>query len=304
MNNISWRAIRAFIQVADAGSFTAAARDSGFSKANLSQLVTELETTLDIQLLYRTTRQLRLTEIGEGYYLRCKQAMQQLDSAAEWASESKGGLEGNIRINAVGGIIGESLIARLVIKFQQANPGVRVHLDFSSTRVDLIQDQYDLVIRMGSLPDSSLIVRKLHTIKTRYVASPKFLQEYGPIEKPADLASVPLISGSVDQWLLTRGKNQQVVQVENSTKLISGRVMHRAAIEGLGITRLADIYVQADIASGRLVEILPGWSESTELSMVCPPLRHQLLRVRNLMQWLKEGFADIYLQALAVSPIE
>ncbi|WP_444942979.1 LysR substrate-binding domain-containing protein [Microbulbifer sp. ZKSA006] len=302
MNNLSWRAIRAFILVADAGSFTAAARESGFSKANLSQLVTELETALDIQLLYRTTRQLRLTEIGEGYYLRCKQALQQLDSAAEWACESKGGQEGTIRINAVGGVIGEDLIAPLVIRFQQANPGVRVHLDFSSTRVDLIQDQYDLVIRMGSLPDSSLVVRKLHTIKTRYVASPNFLKEYGPIEQPADLASVPLISGSVDQWLLTRGQNQQIVQVENSIKLISGRAMHRAALAGLGVTRLADIYVQADIASGRLAEILPGWSESTELSMVCPPLRHQLSRVRNLMQWLKEGFGSAYAQALAESP--
>ncbi|MCO1336288.1 LysR substrate-binding domain-containing protein [Microbulbifer sp. OS29] len=303
MNNLSWRAIRAFILVADAGSFTAAARDNGYSKANLSQLVTELETALGIQLLYRTTRQLRLTEIGEGYYCRCKQAMQQLDSAAEWACESKGGVEGKIRINAVGGVIGEDLIAPLVIDFQQANPGVRVHLDFSSTRVNLIEDQYDLVIRMGALTDSSLIVRKLHSIKTCYVASPSFLQKHGPIAKPADLASVPLISGSVDQWLLTRDKSQQVVQVDNSTKLVSGRVMHRAALTGLGVTRLADIYVQADINSGRLVEILPGWSESTELSMVCPPLRHQLARVRNLMQWLKEGFSERYSQTLQMGPI-
>ncbi|WHI51691.1 LysR substrate-binding domain-containing protein [Microbulbifer sp. MLAF003] len=302
MNKLSWRAIRAFLSVAEYGSFTAAAEHSGFSKANLSQQVSELEAALGVQLLYRTTRKLRLTEIGEGYYQRCKLAMQQLDTAAEWASQSKAGIKGSIRINAVGGVIGEELIAPLVIDFQRKYPEVRVHLDFSSVRVDLVEEQYDLVIRMGTLPDSSLIVRKLHNIKTRYVASPDFLSTHGPITKPSDLSLVPLVYGSVDQWVMTRGKAQQVVQANQGIKLVSGRAMHLASLAGLGVTRLADVYVQADIAGNRLVEILPGWSESTILSMVCPPLKHQLIRVRSLMEWLKERFPNAYQLLLENGP--
>ncbi|WP_444946064.1 LysR family transcriptional regulator [Microbulbifer sp. VTAC004] len=302
MNKLSWRAIRAFLSVAEYGSFTAAAEHRGFSKANLSQQVSELEAALGVQLLYRTTRKLRLTEIGEGYYQRCKLAMQQLDTAAEWASQSKAGIKGSIRINAVGGVIGEELIAPLVIDFQRKYPEVRVHLDFSSVRVDLVEEQYDLVIRMGTLPDSSLIVRKLHNIKTRYVASPDFLSAHGPITKPSDLSLVPLVYGSVDQWVMTRGKAQQVVQANQGIKLVSGRAMHLASLAGLGVTRLADVYVQADIAGNRLVEILPGWSESTILSMVCPPLKHQLIRVRSLMEWLKERFPNAYQLLLENGP--
>ncbi|MFA0790103.1 LysR family transcriptional regulator [Microbulbifer echini] len=304
MNNISWRAIRAFIAVAEQGSFTAAADHTGFSKATLSQQVSELESSLDVQLLHRTTRKLRLTEVGEGYYQRCKQAMQQLDSATEWATHSKEKVKGKIRINAVGGVIGEEIIAPVVIKFQKAHPDVQIELDFSSVHVDLIGDRYDLVIRMGELPDSTLIVRKLHSIKTRYVASPNFIKVRGPILKPMDLSGVPLIYGSVGQWVLTRGKTKHKVEVEQGIKLVSGRAMRLAALAGLGITRLADIYVQADIQQGKLHEILPGWSESTQLSMVCPPLRHQLARVRSLMQWLKDHFATEYGQLLKRGPVE
>ncbi|WP_444920230.1 LysR substrate-binding domain-containing protein [Microbulbifer sp. CnH-101-G] len=294
MNNISWRAIRAFIAVAEHGSFTAAADHTGYSKATLSQQVSELESAMDVQLLLRTTRKLRLTEVGEGYYQRCKQAMQQLDSAADWATHSREKVKGKIRINAVGGIIGEEIIAPLVIEFQKTYPEIQIQLDFSSVRVDLIEDRYDLVIRMGELPDSTLVVRKLQSIKTRYVASPDFIKTRGPILKPMDLSQVPLIYGSVDQWVLTRGKASHKVDVEQGIKLVSGRAMRLAALAGLGVTRLADIYVQADIQQGKLQEILPGWSESTQLSMVCPPLRHQLARVRSLMQWLKDHFSKEY----------
>lgn len=298
MNNLSWRGIRAFILIAEHGSFTAAADTSGFSKSNLSQLVSDLEASLNVQLLHRTTRRLRLTEVGEGYYQRCKQAMKTLDSAAEWAAQSTDKLQGVIRINSVGGMLGEELIAPIVLAFQQRYPEVKVHLDFSSVRVDLIEDQYDLVLRMGKMPDSTLIARKLHTMTTRYVASPDFLRRHGPIKQPDDLKTLPLIYGSVDHWTMNSGTEERVIHAVNGMKLINGRVMRKAAIDGLGITRLVDIYCQADIANGRLVEVLPAWSEATPISLVSPPLRHQLERVKALKQWLVEHFKPEYEQLL------
>lgn len=304
MNNISWRGIRAFISVAEHGGFTAAAEVSGFSKANLSQLVTELEAALSVQLLYRTTRQLRLTEIGEGYYERCKLAMQQLDSAAEWASQSTHELKGLIRMNAVGGPLGEDLLAPLVIDFQRRHPGIKVDLDFSSMRVDLIASHYDLVMRMGELPDSSLISKRLHTVITRYVASPDFLRNNHQIKTPNDLKNVPLICGSVDYWALSCKAERVTIHVDDAIKVSSGRVMRQAALAGLGVTRLPDVYVQEDLKNGRLVEVLPDWSEETQLTLICPPLRHQLHRVRVLMEFLKMYFEARYQCALSNGPSE
>lgn len=294
MNNISWRGIRAFILVAEHGSFTSAADASGFSKANLSQLVSELEKELSVQLLHRTTRQLRLTEVGEGYFQRCKKAMTALDSAAEWATQSTDELKGVIRMNAVGGIFGEALVAPLILSFQQRYPHVQVHLDFSSVRVDLIEDHYDLVLRMGDLPDSSLIAKRIHTATTRYVASPALLAQYPAIEAPEDLKQLPLIYGSVNSWVMKRQQEQRILHIDKGTRIVSGRVMRSAALKGLGVTRLADAYCQADINQGRLVEVLPEWAETTPISLVCPPNRHQLHRVQILMNWIADHFSLNY----------
>lgn len=308
MNNLSWRGIRAFLLVAEYGSFTSAAEASGFSKANLSQLVSELERDLRVQLLHRTTRQLRLSEVGEGYYQRCKQATLSLDSAAEWATQSTDEINGVIRMNSVGGLIGEDIIGPLIVEFQQQYPSVQVHLDFSSIRVDLIENHYDLVLRMGQLPDSSLIARKIRSITTRYVASPRFLDTQPEISAPEDLKQVPVIYGSVNSWTMNKRNadernkiaEQKTIQIDKGTKIISGKVMHHAALKGLGVTRLADIYCQSDIASGQLKEVLPEWAEETPISLVCPPNRYQLNRVKLLMDWLVKNFDVKYREYLSV----
>ena len=294
MNSTSWHGIRAFIDVAEHGSFTAAAKVSKSSKGNLSQLVTELEKSLRVQLLHRTTRKLQLTEIGEGYYERCKRAMVMIDSAAEWASQSTDELSGLIRMNSVGGLFGEELVVPLIMSFMQHYPEVDIQLDFSSTRVDLIESHYDLVLRMGKLPDSTLIARTLCTVTTRYVASPDFLKEHGNIRKPEDLKKLPLIYGSVDHWEMKRGKESRVIHVDKGRKAVTGRVMRQAALAGLGVTRLADVYCQSDIDKGTLVEVLPAWSEETPISLVSPPVKHQLQRVRKLRQWIADHFDANY----------
>ncbi|MGD8170296.1 LysR substrate-binding domain-containing protein [Vibrio sp. TRT 21S02] len=290
MNNISWRGIRAFIYVVEQGSFTAAADALGGSKANISQLVTELESALGVPLLYRTTRRLRLTDLGEGYYQRCKIAMSQLDAASEWATESRSELKGRIRMNSVGGPIGEDLIAPLVMSFQKQYPDIEVELDFSNQRVDLIEEQYDLVLRVGTMPDSTLIARHLCHLTTHYVASPDFIKQYGPIVTPEDLRSCPLIHGSVEHWILNKGAEQRIIHTNKGMKTATGRTMRQAAIAGLGVTRLTDVYCHSDIENGRLVEVLPEWKEQTPLSLVCPPTKYQLQRIRTLIDWIIERF--------------
>ncbi|MEH0711201.1 LysR family transcriptional regulator [Vibrio owensii] len=296
MNNLSWRGIRAFIYVAECGSFTSAAEAMGASKANVSQLVSELESSLGVQLLYRTTRQLRLTEIGDGYFRKCKEAMLQLDAAAEWAQQATSEIKGRIHMNSVGGPIGEELIAPLVMSFQAAYPNVEVELDFSKHRVNLIEDSYDLVLRVGEMPDSTLIARRLTTLRTHYVASPDFLERHPNILVPEDLKALPLIHGSVDHWIMKNHREQRIINVGQGIKAATGRIMRHAAISGLGITRLTDVYCHADLTSGRLIEVLPEWSEKTLLSLVCPPVKYQLPRVKMLMDWISDRFEEHYKQ--------
>lgn len=294
MNNIYWNGLRSFLAVAEHGSFTLAADETGLSKASLSQQVSQLEQQLNVQLLYRTTRKLRLTEVGEQYYEMCKSGVKFIEHANDLASQAADSLTGSIRMNSVGGYIGEEIIAPLVIAFQEDNPGIEMKLDFSSIRVDLLETDYDLVLRMGELKDSSLIARRLHTITTRYVASPDFVEAHPTIKHPSDLKDLPFVTGSVLDWVFTNGKEEVSVQANRAFQIANGRVMYQAAKAGLGIARLGDGYADPGIAQGELVEILEGWSQTTPLWLVSPPTRHRLFRVHTLMDHLAKGFRPLY----------
>jgi DNA-binding transcriptional LysR family regulator len=298
MNKIYWNGIRSFLAVAKYGSFSLAAEATGLSKASLSQQVSSLEQLLNVQLLYRTTRSLRLSEVGAQYYEMCKQGVDQLDAAQEWAGHTNQSLRGTIRMNSVGGMIGEEVMAPLLIQFQREHPDINVELDFSSRRVDLINDQYDLVMRMGELPDSSLIARKVHTLTTRYVASPTLISQYPPITHPQDLNQLPMICGSVTDWDFSTQDEHCSVSFTQGFKIPNGRVMLQAVQAGLGIARLADIYVQTAIDKGELIEVLPHCAHSTSLSLICPPSRYQLQRIKTLMDWLVEHFNAQYKKVL------
>ncbi|WP_027857128.1 LysR family transcriptional regulator [Marinobacterium jannaschii] len=294
MNNLNWQGIRSFLAVAEHGSFTAAAEATGFSKSNLSQQVSALEQQLGVQLLLRSTRRLRLTEVGEGYAEQCRRALQQLNDAADWAVQSTSSLSGRINVNSVGGLIGEEVVAPLLIRFQQQYPGIEIALDFSSRSEDLLAGNLDLVVRIGELPDSSLVARPLHKVSTRYVASPDFLARAGEIDHPQQLKRLPLICGSIREWHFYRDQEHCIVHAGEGFRIANGRVMLQAAKAGLGVARLIDIYVDQALVRGELVEVLPQWRLDTPLSLVCPPARHRLQRVRLLMEWLQAEFRQAY----------
>ena len=150
---------------------------------------------------------------------------------------------------------------------------------------------------MGALPDSSLIAKKLADITTRYVASPSFLSTIPAINVPLHLKTLPLIYGSVDDWVFQKAQQQHIIHIEKGMQIKNGLVMRQAALAGLGITRLSDIYCNAHLESGELIEVLPDWTEETPINLICPPNRYQLNRVRVLSNWLAEHFNCAY-QAL------
>lgn len=294
MNSKQFSGIYAFVSVVEHGSFTRAADLTGVSKANLSQHVSQLEKSLGVQLLHRTTRQLRPTDVGEVYCQRCREALAIFKDANEWVQQVQRVHAGHIQMNSVGGLIGEAVIAPLLIEFQERYPEIDVSLDFSSQRIDLLTSDYDLVLRMGQLEDSTLIARGVHRMHTRYVASPNYLADSSPIEQPDDLTNHTLIFGSVSEWQFVQQRQTITVKAQRGFQVPSGRVMCDAALSGLGVTRLADIYVAAALEDGRLVEVLPQWHQVTPISLVCPPGRYQLARVKLLLDWLAQQFPSRY----------
>ena len=249
----------------------------------------------------RSTRHVvRLTEIGQEYYQKCKKALKDLVIATELTSQESNQLSGIIKVNSVGGILGEEVIAPILLSFHRQNPKVNIHLDFSSHRVNFLDSDYDLVIRMGNLADFNLIVSSLRTVATKYTASRDFIQKHGQITNPRQLEILPLIYGSVKQCSLILTKDKYILHIHNNgIHVTSGRVMKQAVLAGLGIARLVDIYVESNIKNGNLIEVLPDYAETTELSTISLLVKHQLKRINSLIKYLKQHFNQLYLEMLS-----
>ena len=184
INRINLADIRIFVELSQAGSFTKAAERLNCSRANVSKQLAQLESDLGVTLLVRTTRTQHLTPQGEAFFERCKKSLDGIYHAIDRALEGADALAGTIKINSVGGKIGEEIIAPMVSGFMAQHPNISVDLDFSSRRVDLISGEFDFVFRMGELVDSSLIGRKLTDIEVGVYASAAYVNDHGHPNDP------------------------------------------------------------------------------------------------------------------------
>ncbi|MPY26128.1 LysR family transcriptional regulator [Shewanella psychropiezotolerans] len=254
--------IKAFTVIAGQGSFTKAAEVLNCSRSHLSKQLTHLESCLGVTLITRTTRAQRLTEQGEAFFNRCRSALESIDQAVEIAVDNAQNLQGSIKINCVGGFLGEEIVASLVNDFIAKYPGVSVELDFSSQRVDLLVDQFDLVFRMGQLEDSGLVARKLMDITNLTLASPKYLRSRGfPID-PKSLKSHQCITGSVSNWSFYHVDNCEHkldVHINGVFRCKNGRAMKHSALAGNGVVRLPELYCSEELSQGELVSVFEDW---------------------------------------------
>jgi len=261
-NNIPLADIRAFITIAEQESFTRAAEILGSSRAHLSRQLNQLEQQLDVQLLIRTTRSQRLTEAGKLFFDQCRNSLQGIEHAIELAQDQNQQMQGKVRINCVGGIIGEELLSQIISEFTLVNPRIQVEIDFSSERVDLIADEFDLVIRMGELEDSGLIARKITELTIGTWASPNYLSKHEKITTPSQLPKHNCLTGSVKRWHFTNIKDSTVtteVKVFGNFTCKNGRALLKASLNGQGIVRLPQLYCQQAIAQKQLVAVFKDW---------------------------------------------
>jgi DNA-binding transcriptional LysR family regulator len=286
--------MQAFLRVAEARSFTQAARRLGLSKSVTSQRIADLEGRLGVRLITRTTRQLSLTEAGQAFFEHCARVVQEADEAEEAASRHGSELSGTIRIAAS---LSFTLLhlRPLVIEFMAAHPRVSVQLDLDDRVVDLVEGGYDLALRIGQLPDSSMVARRLAPVLNYCWAGPAYLAARGTPRFPAELTGHDCLiysgggTGRVDQWRFTTESGVLTVPVRGRLQSSNGDVLLSAAIAGFGVAQLPSFIAGPSFDAGALVRVLEEFPlPEGALHAIYPQGRHVPSRVRLLTEFLAE----------------
>ncbi|HGO6093136.1 TPA: LysR substrate-binding domain-containing protein, partial [Burkholderia cepacia] len=283
--------LRIFVATVDAGSFTAAADQLMLSKQFVSRRTMALEASLGVRLLHRNTRNLAVTESGQEFYARAQRILAEIADAEQAMSVRSTELHGSLKISAPLSF-GITHVSPLIAEFLSAHPAVRLNLDLTDRRVDLIGEGFDLVLRIGSLEDSTLIARPLGAWRMVACASPAYLKRQGTPQTPADLAGhTCLLYGRERRigWEFRVDGAARTFDVQGPLVANNGEVVRDAAIAGLGIALLPHFIVGAALDSGALVPVLDAYAPSPiTLNAVFPQHREGFVTLRTFIGFLAE----------------
>lgn len=290
-------AVTAFAMVVEQRSFRGAARALGIPKSTVSLKVAELEAALGARLLERTTRSLRLTDAGHAYHQRVTPALEALADAERAVEELSTTPSGRLRMTTtVEG--GQILLGPLVAEYLRRYPAVEVQVYLVDRHVDLIEEGFDLALRGGALPDSTLVARKISTPgRLRLYASPEYLRRRGTPKRPQDLAKHDCLVMSAQSkptwWGFQIGKKQLGVEVRARSQANSFVVLRDLAIAGIGVARLPDYIGGPAQESGKLRPLLePFLLAPLPWHAVYPSSRHLAPKVRAMIELLEERFGS------------
>lgn len=291
-------ALQAFVAVVETGSFVAAAQRLALSKAVLSRQVALLEDELGTRLLHRTTRRVSLTSDGELFLARSRELLLQWQEATDEVSHRAVQARGTLRMN-VPFSYGVMHLAPLWPVFMHRHPEVLLDITLSDRVADLVDEGFDLAVRIGKLPSSSLVSRRLASMRLKLCAAPAYLKTHGQPGTPADLAKHRILAYSLlssgDAWTLflkSDAQSREIVDVKPAMRSNNGDTCTRAAIAGQGIVLQPDFMVQPHIDRGDLVELLPKWqAEEFGIYAVYPTRRHLPAKVRLMIDFLVESLA-------------
>jgi DNA-binding transcriptional LysR family regulator len=288
--------MQAFTAVVDAGSFVAASEALAMSKAAVSRQVAELETRLGVRLLHRTTRKLSLTEEGEVFYARCRELLGSVAEAEAEVTARSGQALGVLKISAPV-TFGLLHLAGLWPGFMAAQPKVSLEVMLSDRMVDLVEEGFDVAVRVARLPSSSLVSRKLSSTRMVLCATPRYLKEHGTPGHPSELARHQVLAYTLlatgETWEFDSPEGHVAVKVAPRMHSNSGDTCRAAALGHQGIILQPTFMIADDLRSGQLVEVLPQY-RSLELGIYAlyPTRKHVLPKVRLLIDYLAQSFAD------------
>lgn len=287
--------LQTFVAVVEAGSFSAAAVRLDRAKSAVSRQVAALETHLGVQLLNRTTRRLSLTEAGREFHERAQRILADLEEAELSVAVEQTALRGRLRLAAPLSF-GVQHLAPALAEFLTLHPELVLDLDLDDRRINLVEEGFDLALRIGELADSSLVARPLAPVRMLLCASPEYLRRHGTPRTPADLAfHAGLVYGNVpeaQQWrFLDAAGKAHSVKVPARLRANNGDVLVRAAVDGLGVVVSPTFIAHRALAAGELVPLLPDYqAPGTSAYAVYPSRRHLPQRVRVLIDFLAQRF--------------
>lgn len=286
--------MKVFAAVVDTGSFAAASERLTMSRAMTSKYVAHLEEHLGTRLLQRTTRKLTLTESGTAYYDRCVQILADIAEAEEGAVHHNESPRGTLRMT-IPVSFGNLHMGPVIADYLKQYPEVKIDMLLTDRRIDLIEEGLDLAIRIGTLPESGLIAKKLGSDHVVICAAPDYLERHGIPQTPADLARHNCLtysySSSGDEWKLNGPDGSHTVKVSGSLRATNGDMVKLAALGGVGLIRQPTFLAAQDIRAGRLVEVLSEYT-SNELGIyaVYPSRKHLSAKVRSFVDFMATAF--------------
>lgn len=287
--------MQTFNAVVEAGSFVKAANALDISNAAVSRYVVDMETRLGVRLLHRTTRRLSLTEEGQVFYARSKELLAELQEAEDEITSRRDAASGLLRINAPV-TFGILHLAPLWGAFKALHPKVSLDVTLADRLVDLVEEGYDVAIRIAALENSSLVSRKLATTRIVLCASPQYLAQHGTPQHPGELANHAIISYSYrsakDEWTFTGPQGPVSVKTKPCIHTNSGDTCLAAALAHQGVILQPTFLIGQDLANGTLVELMPDYrSEELGIYAVYPTRKHVSAKVRALIDFLATHFA-------------
>lgn len=290
MNNFS--DIVAFVRVVEAHSFVAAAQTLGMSPSAISKAVSRLEERLGARLLNRTTRSLSLTDLGVGFYERCRTALGQLEQAESEVSEARGVPRGRLRVD-VPISLGRRILVPALPRFIQQYPELKIQMSMSDRALDLVQEGIDAAIRVGQLSDSSLIARRVGYLRGVTCASPEFIERVGEPPDPKDLQAehcIPMFkpgNSQVREWIFQKGSETRTVYPAGPLSFSDPESAVAAAVSGAGFVRTLDFTAEAQIAAGLLAPVLLDWNDGAQwpVSVVYPQHRQPTAKIKAFIDF-------------------
>jgi DNA-binding transcriptional LysR family regulator len=281
--------LRTFVEVADAGGVTAAGRRLGLPKSIVSRRLVRLERSLGAQLLARTTRGAALTEAGASFREYAARVVADLEAARE-AVAPDGDLSGRLRI-AAPLTFGPTHIAPVLADLARRHPKLHVHASYSDRFVEMVGEGFDAAVRVGYLPDSNLVARRIAPLRGKYVASPEYIRARGAPRTPEELLEHECLMQSTEAWRFVSNGKTISLRPHGRFKADNGSALAVAALAGLGIAALPDFLIDAHIASGALKPVLIDHPPpEAGLYVVRPPGEFPSRKVRALIDILIERF--------------
>jgi DNA-binding transcriptional LysR family regulator len=282
--------MRAFVRVADLGSFAAGAKALDMSPTMAAKHVQEIESRLGARLLHRTTRRQSLTEVGRIYLERSRTLLADFDAAEASATELQAEPRGLLRVTAPV-VLGTHGLAPLLEEFMKRYPQVQVELSLHDRVVDLVDEGIDVALRSGPLPNSGFVARPLAPLRMLLAASPAYLRRHGTPRTPADLPQHECLGFAhwvhKDRWRLLGPKGEERVPVKSRLQINNGEALRQAALAGAGIVMQSELLLAGDIAQRRLIRVLPRHAPpAREAHLLYLPDRHPRPKLQRFVEFV------------------